>query len=127
MRAEYAGAGDMEYGALLGAGAYVCMYVIGLVIQIPPEEAMHANPALVRDVSSYLLLLCLTFPIFLNGLSLRWVLLLNGVYALLTGGALPGVAKYHDTLDDDAFPHFYSHVPDTATVAECGRTCRHIA
>jgi Ca2+/Na+ antiporter len=82
------GQGDMAYGALLGAAAYVCMNVIGMIILLKPKVAMQATPALVRDIFSFLGMLCLLFPIFLSGLSWEWVLVLNGSYAILTCACL---------------------------------------
>jgi hypothetical protein len=78
------GQGDMAFGALLGAGAYVCMNVIGMIIRLKPKAAMQATPALVRDIFSLLAILCCLFPIFLSGLTWKWVVVLNGTYALLT-------------------------------------------
>lgn len=75
----------MAFGALLGASTYVCMNVIGMIILLKPSGPMRADPALIRDIAGYLLLLLLTLPIFITGLSWSWVLVLNGVYAALTG------------------------------------------
>lgn len=79
------GQGDMAFGALLGAGAYVCMNVIGMIILLKPKVAVQATPALLRDILSFLGILCFLFPIFVSGLTWKWVVILNGAYALLTG------------------------------------------
>lgn len=78
------GQGDMAFGALLGAGVYVCMNVIGMIILLQPKVDMQATPALIRDIVSFLVILCCLFPIFLTGLTWKWVLVLNCTYALLT-------------------------------------------
>jgi ABC-type spermidine/putrescine transport system permease subunit II len=75
----------MAYGAVLGAGSYVCMYVVGVILARRPETALNANTALVRDIVSFLILLGMLIPAFLSGLSLKLVILMNGFYVLLTG------------------------------------------
>lgn len=75
----------MAFGALLGASTYVCMNVVGMVILLKPKGPMQANLALVRDVAGYLILLLVMLPIFMSGLSRFWVIVLNGMYAALTG------------------------------------------
>lgn len=75
----------MAYGSLLGAGVYVCMYVVGAVLELRPAGALHANVALVRDVASYLVLLLLLLPAFIWGLTLGTVLLMTAFYIALTG------------------------------------------
>jgi len=77
----------MAYGALLGAGAYVCMYVVGAILALKPIGALQANVALVRDVASYLVLLLLLLPAFIWGLTLGTVLLMTAFYLALTGVA----------------------------------------
>jgi Ca2+/Na+ antiporter len=81
------GQGDMAFGALLGASAYVCMNVIAMIIRLKPKGPVQATPALLRDIISYGAMLCLLFPIFLSGLTREWMLVLSGSYALLTGAA----------------------------------------
>eukprot|EP00892_Ulva_mutabilis_P007411 jgi/Ulvmu1/5041/UM021_0058.1 len=78
------GQGDMAFGALLGASTYVCMNVIGMIIQLPPSGPMPANPAVVRDIAGYLVLLLCLLPIFTSGLSRSMVIILNSLYAGLT-------------------------------------------
>lgn len=85
MRMIHSGQGDMAFGALLGASTYVCMNVIGMIILLKPSGPMQANPALIRDVAGYLVLLLLMLPIFISGLSRFWVTVLNSAYAALTG------------------------------------------
>ena len=87
------GQGDMAFGALLGAGAYVCMNVIGMIILFKPKAAMQATPALLRDILSFLGILCFLFPIFMSGLTWKWVVILNGTYAVLTGAVFSCLLK----------------------------------
>ena len=79
----------MAFGALLGASTYVCMNVVGMIIQLKPAGPMQANPAVVRDIAGYLVLLLCMLPIFTSGLSRSWVITLNSLYAALTGMSAP--------------------------------------
>lgn len=77
----------MAYGELLGAACFVCMFVIGSILELAPDGSMLANTAVVRDVAGLLTLCGLLVPTLLHGLSLGSMLLLLCTYLALTGAA----------------------------------------
>jgi Sodium/calcium exchanger protein len=112
-----AGQGDMAYGALLGAGSFVNMFVVGSILQSKPASSVQANPALIRDISSYLVMLGLLLPAFLSGLTLTNALAMVGFYALLLGapGSLPSWASVQ-----------LAAVQCKIDCVPCGRMCLHL-
>lgn len=75
----------MAYGAMLGAGAFVCMFVVGLILSKAPAEPLAVNPALVRDVGGYMVILLLLLPTFSHGLTAVHVVAMAGFYVILAG------------------------------------------
>jgi Ca2+/Na+ antiporter len=78
----------MAYGSILGATAYVCMFVVGIVLCAPPHGPLKANTALVRDIISLVAVLLLLLLVFVKGLTMASVVLMAVFYALLTGASL---------------------------------------
>jgi hypothetical protein len=75
----------MAYGALLGAGSFVCMFVVGSVLRRKPACATPANAALVRDVCGYLCMLLFLVPAFKFGMSVVNALAMVAFYLVLLG------------------------------------------
>lgn len=84
-----AGQGDMAYGALLGAGSFVNMYVVGSILRSCAPQGVPTNVALLRDIASYLAMLALLVPAFTLGLSLANVVAMASLYATVLGKPPP--------------------------------------
>lgn len=78
----------MAYGAMLGAGSFVCMFVVGLILSKPPAESLAVNPAMVRDVGGYMVTLLLLLPTFSHGLTVVHVVAMASFYVILVGALL---------------------------------------